>query len=107
MDKIRSIIFAKEKSAIRETIETILLAAILAFLIRSFIIEPYKVEGRSMEPTLYNNERLFINKFLYRFGEPRQGDIIVFRAPIALKKNFIKRVVAVPGDTIEIRKGIV
>jgi len=90
---------------IRELVETIVIALILALLIRTFVVESFLVQGSSMEATLHDGERLLVNKLAYRFGEPKQGDIIVFRYPKDPSRDFIKRVIAVPGDTVEISEG--
>ncbi len=87
----------------REVFETIIIALVLAFLVRSFVVESFLVDGRSMEPTLYNNERLFVNKFGYRISPPKRGDIIVFQYPKDTSRDFIKRVIALPGEEIEIK----
>ncbi len=90
---------------LRETLETVIIAAVLALLIRMFVFEPFYVDGPSMEPTLWNSERLIVAKFMYRFSEPRRGDIIVFRYPRRPDTDFVKRVIAVGGETVEIRMG--
>jgi signal peptidase I len=93
------------QNEIKDWLISIVIAIVLAFLIRTFIIEPYMVEGPSMMPTLENHERLLVNKFIYTFDEPKKGEIIVFRYPRDLSRDFIKRVIATGGDTIEIRRG--
>lgn len=90
---------------IKDWLVSILIAVVLAFFIRSFIVELYMVEGPSMRPTLVNNERLVVNKFIYRFKEPQRGEVIVFRYPRDPSRDFIKRVIGVAGDKIEIRDG--
>ncbi len=90
---------------IKDWVVSILIAVVLAFFIRYFIVELYMVEGPSMRPTLVNGERLVVNKFLYRFRAPERGEIIVFRYPRDPSRDFIKRVIAVPGDTVEIKEG--
>lgn len=90
---------------IKDWIISILIAVVLAFFIRYFIVELYMVEGPSMRPTLVNSERLVVNKFIYRFKAPERGDIIVFRYPRDPSRDFIKRVIGIPGDTIEIKDG--
>lgn len=90
---------------IKDWLVSILIAVILAFFIRYFIVELYMVEGPSMRPTLVNGERLVVNKFIYRFKSPEKGDVLVFRYPRDPSRDFIKRVIAVAGDTIEIKEG--
>src|ERR1700744_4707749 len=77
----------------------------LALVIIIFLYQPVKVEGTSMAPLLSDQERIFINKFIYRFEPIERGDVVVFWYPLDRSKSFIKRVVALPGETIEIRAG--
>jgi signal peptidase I len=72
-----------------------------------FIYQPVKVEGTSMEPSLQNEERIFINKFTYKFGlgAISRGDTVVFRAPKSPDKSYIKRVIGLPGDRVRIESG--
>lgn len=84
---------------------SIIIAVCLAFCIRSFIFEPYLVEGRSMYPTLINHERLIVYKLGYFFSDPEKGQIVVFRYPQDQRRDFIKRVIATAGDTVELRDG--
>lgn len=84
---------------------SIIVAVALAFCIRTFIFEPYMVQGSSMYPTLVNNERLIVDKLSYFITDPKKGEIIVFRYPKDQSRDFIKRVIAVGGDTIEMRDG--
>jgi len=76
-----------------------------AIFIVIFIIQPVKVEGTSMQPRLVDQERIFVNRFIYRFADIQRGDIVVFWYPRDRNKSFIKRVVGVPGDELEIRYG--
>lgn len=77
----------------------------LAIVVMIFLYQPVKVEGTSMYPLLSDQERIFINKFVYRFEPIERGDVIVFWYPLDRSKSFIKRVVGLPGETIEIRTG--
>src|SRR5579862_5788227 len=77
----------------------------LALVIIIFLYQPVKVEGTSMAPLLSDQERIFINKFVYRFEPIHRGDVVVFWYPLDRTKSFIKRVIGLPGDTIEIRAG--
>jgi len=77
----------------------------LAIVVMIFLYQPVKVEGTSMNPLLSDQERIFINKFVYRFEPIERGDVVVFWYPLDRSKSFIKRVVGLPGETIEIRDG--
>lgn len=99
----------KEKKSWQDTASdwlfSIIIAVVLALGIRTFLVEPYMVSGPSMRPTLQNEERLIVNKLVYYLREPQRGEIIVFKYPSDTRRDFIKRVIAVGGDTIEIRDG--
>lgn len=96
-------IFVELKSWFRD----ILFAFATAIFIVIFVIQPVKVEGTSMLPRLVDQERIFVNRFIYRFADIHRGDIVVFWYPRDRSKSFIKRVAAVPGDELEIRYGSV
>ena len=89
-----------------EVLSTIVPALIIALLIHLFLAQATRVEGYSMEPTLYGHQRLIIEKLSYRFHEPERGDIVVVRVP-QFDKLLIKRVIGLPGETLEVREGIV
>jgi signal peptidase I len=80
-------------------------ALALALVIIIFLYQPVKVEGTSMAPLLSDQERIFINKFVYHFEPIERGDVVVFWYPLDRSKSFIKRVIGLPGETIEIRAG--
>jgi signal peptidase I len=84
-------------------------SVLIAVVVILFLYQPVKVEGTSMMPSLVDQERIFINKFVYRFGisEVGRGDMVVFLFPGDPTKSYIKRVIGVPGDTIEVRDGTV
>lgn len=94
-----------QRHFLKEWVEPILLAVILALVIRTFFFQAFKIPTGSMRPTLIESDRVLVNKILYRFQEPKRGDIIVFRYPVDGKRDFIKRLVGLPGETIEIRQG--
>jgi signal peptidase I len=92
---------------IRGWFRDVLFAFATAIFIVIFVIQPVKVEGTSMLPRLVDQERIFVNRFIYRFADIERGDIVVFWYPRDRTKSFIKRVLAVPGDEVEIRYGSV
>ena len=85
----------------------LLFSVVLAVIVILFLYQPVKVEGTSMMPTLDDQERIFINKFVYHFSTIDRGDTIVFWFPGDPTKSYIKRVIGVPGDTVEVDRGTV
>jgi signal peptidase I len=87
----------------------LLLSVVIAIVIILFLYQPVKVEGTSMMPSLVDQERIFINKFIYRFGLANisRGDLVVFWFPGDPTKSYIKRVIGVPGDKVEVEDGTV
>lgn len=83
----------------------LILSILLAFIVVVFLYQPVQVEGNSMMPRLSNHERIFINKFVYRFEPIRRGDIVVFWYPLDPSKSYIKRVVGLPGELVAIQDG--
>ncbi len=92
---------------VRDWVRDISLTALTAILIVIFVVQPVKVEGTSMEPRLEPQDRIFVNKFVYYFSEVERGDIVVFWYPRDQTKSFIKRAIGLPGETVEMRSGVV
>ncbi len=85
--------------------KTLVIAFLLAQLVMVSVAQAFQVEQYSMEPTLLPHDRVLVNKFIYRFREPHRGDVIVLRYPRDPGKNYIKRIVGLPGDRVEIKNG--
>ena len=83
----------------------ILFAVITAILIVLFVVQPVKVEGTSMLPRIVDQERIFVNRFIYHFADIQRGDIVVFWYPKEPSKSFIKRIIGLPGDVVRIEQG--
>lgn len=93
------------RSELRNWTRDLAVALGLLIVVFIFLYQPVKVEGNSMNPLLSDQERIFINKFVYHFEPIDRGDVVVFWYPLDRSKSFIKRVVGLPGETIQIRKG--
>jgi len=110
---------ASKKSIIRDWVESIIVAFLLAMVIRAFVVQAFKIPTGSMRPTLIEGDLILVNKFIYGAKLPfsdfrlpavkqlQRGDVIVFVYPEDPKKDFIKRLVGLPGDTVEIRNGTI
>ncbi len=104
-----------KKGVLRENIEAILVAIVIALFIRTFVVQAFKIPSGSMKQTLQIGDHILVNKFIYGIKipylhktilplkNPRRGDIIVFKYPVDPDKDFIKRVIGIPGDEIQIR----
>ena len=90
---------------IAEWIVSILLGILLFLVVRNFLFRLAHVEGNSMEPTLLHGDMVILNRFSYLFSDPRLGDIVAFPYPQDPSEYYIKRIVAVPGDTVDLRNG--
>lgn len=98
----------KEKESLwREILESVVLAVILAAIIRIWFVEPFYIPSASMEPTLYPRDRIIVNKIVYKFHQPERGDVVVFKYPLDTQRDFIKRVIALEGETVEVRDSYV
>jgi signal peptidase I len=96
-------VFAALTSIIFNTIEAIVIALALSIVLYLFIATPHEVIGSSMLPNFQNGEYLIANKLVYRFSEPKRGDVIIFKYDAT--QDFIKRVIGLPGDLVSIRDG--
>jgi signal peptidase I len=90
---------------IRLWVRDVLISVAASFMIITFLYQPVRVEGTSMQPELRDQDRLFINKFAYHFESISRGDVVVFHYPRDPEKSYIKRVIALPGDTMRIDEG--
>ena len=90
---------------LRELLETVVPAILIAVLINVFIGQATRVEGQSMEPNLYSNQRLVVEKVSYHFHGPQRFDIVVLKMPSQGEELLIKRVIGLPGETVEIKNG--
>jgi len=95
----------RAKSLLREYVEAIVIAVGLALVIRSFVVQAFKIPSGSMIPTLLIGDHLLVNKLIYRFRMPERDEVAVFKFPQDRKTDFIKRVVALPGDEVELADG--
>jgi len=104
----------KKKHIVREYAESIIIAVILALIIRTFVVQAFKIPSASMEDTMLIGDHLLVNKFIYgmkipftdkrifKIRDPRRGDVIVFEYPVDPSKDFIKRVIGTPGDVVQV-----
>ncbi|MBI4398113.1 MAG: signal peptidase I [Candidatus Omnitrophica bacterium] len=92
---------------IDEWVKPIAIALALALVIRAYIVQAYKIPTGSMRSTLLENDKILVDKVSYRFHDPQRGDVIVFKYPQDPKKDFVKRLIAFPGEEVEIRDGAI
>lgn len=88
-----------------DIVKVVLISLAIILPVRMFLIQPFYVEGASMEPNFHDKEYLIIDEISYRFQEPQRGEVIVFRNPKNTKQYYIKRVIGLPGETVEISGG--
>lgn len=86
-----------------ETIKVAIISLIIILGIRSFIMQPFFVDGKSMEPNFYDGDYLIIDEVSYKFWEPKRGDVIIFHYPYDTREFYIKRIIGLPGEKIEIK----
>lgn len=92
-------------SSFWETARIAIAALLFAVVVRAFIFQPFLVRGVSMEPNFHNGDYLIVDEISYRFQEPQRGEVVVFRYPNDLSQRYIKRVVGLPGETVDIQNG--
>ncbi len=101
MKKLLSSLF----ETFRDFIETVFLALALFVVVNTFIAQLHQVTGNSMLPDFHDGEYLVTDKVTYRFREPKRGEVIIFKAPEAPTRDYIKRVIGLPGESVELREG--
>lgn len=92
-------------SFLLELVKIVVISLVIIIPVRQFLIQPFYVKGASMEPNFHDHEYLIINEITYQFNQPDRGDIIVFRYPKNPQEFFIKRVIGLPGEKVQIKDG--
>jgi signal peptidase I len=99
----------KERSGLSVFIEFIVIFAVaylLAYALQNFLFGNFEIKQHSMEPTLYEFDRVFINRLTYKYSDPKRGDIVILLDPMGSQDDFVKRVVGLPGEVISIKNGV-
>ena len=99
--------FSELKDFSCETIKVVIISLIVIVGIRSFVMQPFFVSGKSMEPNFHDGDYLIVDELSYRFGEPKRGDVIIFHYPNNPREFYIKRIIALPGEKVEIMDNII
>src|SRR5262249_59548227 len=102
-DVPREVVKVRKKSVVREYTEAILVAVLLALLIRTYVVQAFKIPSGSMIPTLLVGDHILVNKFIYQFADPKRGDVVVFKDPVDEHRYFIKRLIGLPDEGVFIR----
>ena len=90
-----------------ETIEVAAISLVVVLVVRNFLIQPFFVDGDSMIPNFHDGDYLLIDELTYRFRQPERGEVIVFRPPQNVNNYYIKRIIGLPGETVEIKNGAI
>lgn len=85
--------------------KVVLIALLVVVPVRLFVFQPFLVRGESMEPNYHNGDYLIVDQLSYRFGEPERGEVVVLKFPFDQKQRFIKRIVGLPGESVEVKDG--
>jgi len=93
----------KEKTTVWELVQVVVIALALAFLIKTFVVGNFWIPSESMVPTVEINDKVVVTNFSYWFSAPQRGDVVVFKYPLDTKKDYIKRCIGLPGETVEFR----
>lgn len=109
---LRGIVFAMAfyhsvKQTVKEFLQIAVISLAIVLPIRYFLVQPFYVKGASMEPNFYDSEYLLIDELSYRFREPKRGEVVVIHAKGTIKDFYIKRMVALPGETVVIKGGVI
>lgn len=111
MDRSSSVVTSRPRpgflAVLWDWTKLVVLCTAIALVLRATVIESFNIDGSCMEPTLTTGERVMVFKLCYLFGDPERGDVIVFRYPPDPSRDYIKRVIALPGETVAIRNGVV
>lgn len=97
----------EDRGRLFEIAKTVIVVVLIAVLVRSFIVQTFYVSGASMEPSYHDGEYLLVDKLSYHFRAPRRGEVIILQFPKDERKDFIKRVIGLPGERVEVRGGAV
>ena len=103
LNKKKRSFFRSALGFVSEIVKAFIISLAIILPIRYFLIQPFYVQGASMEPTFYSHDYLIINEFEYYFQKPARGDVVVFRSPYSRKEYFIKRIIGLPKEKVEIK----
>ncbi|MFC1943129.1 signal peptidase I [Chloroflexota bacterium] len=94
------------KGFLRDTLTTLIIAVVIFFGLQA-AVQSFEIDGPSMIPNFHDGQRIVVNKAVYRFHEPERGDVVIFRSPNSQQDDYIKRIIGLPGESVEIKEGTV